>query len=102
MFPSGEFVTIPHGDATFTCLPLSANGDAITVVQWLVNNTFFQYLHLHNVEAEFSAIGNGVGTLQFTDIPLEYNMTTIRCRAEFNSGQAYVSNDATLLLIQGL
>lgn len=102
VFPAGEFVTIPHGNAAFTCLSLSPSGDEIRQVQWLLNGTLLQHLHLENVEAEFSTIGSGVGTLQFTDIPLAYNMTTIRCHAEFSSGHWFVSNDATLLLIQDL
>ena len=93
--PSGEFVTIPGGSATFTCVPSGANYDLVERVQWLVNATPFEALEQINAYVVTSR------QLMFTMISVEYNRTSIRCRATHESGHVSTSEAASLLLIQG-
>lgn len=99
VFPPDHFVSTPGGDATFRCL--SVSGDQLVIVQWFINGTLLENLNLKNVEiALFPTTGSG--SLRFTDLPHEYNMTRIRCRATFSSGTSATSSDSTVLLLQGI
>lgn len=91
------------GSATYTCSFLSAvAGNEIVNIQWLVNGTLLDDLNLTiSVETGFDS-NFGIGILTLTGLPLEYNMTTIGCNGEFNTGR-FVSTkiDSSLLLVQG-
>ena len=65
-------------------------------MQWLINGTLLENLNLSNVNARFS---RGVGRLEISRIPLEYNGTTIQCIANFENRNE-PSNILTLL-VQG-
>lgn len=102
VYPPDKFVSVPGGNATFICSsPSGARGNTITKVQWLVNGSLFDPLDLLNVSTDFFPFSNGFGILSFTNLPVEYNMTTIRCRAYFGF-RTLTSNNATLLLLQGI
>ena len=80
--------------ATFTC---SNRGDFVSV-QWLLNGTLDDGLNM-NVVTEFSQTTR-VGSLLIRDVLMEYNGTTIQCRANSSSGSITYSNNITLL-VQG-
>ena len=77
--------------ATFACL-----GEDIVSVQWLLNGTLDDGLNM-NVVSEFSQIRH-VGDLLIRDVLMEYNGTTIQCRANSSSGSITYSNSITLYL----
>ena len=81
-------------EAVFTCF----NGRDIVSVQWLVNGTLDDGLNM-NMMSEFGQISR-VGNLLIHDVPMEYNGTTIQCRANSSSGSITYSNIITLL-VQG-
>lgn len=92
-----EFISIPGGDATFICSH-TFTSDTITSVQWLINGMSLEILNLNNVVTDLT---NSIGTLNFTDLPLEYNKTRIRCTVEFSSGRSSSATEAALLNLQG-
>lgn len=91
-----EATTTPGGDATFYCISVTP----IANIQWLVNGSSLENLNLRNVETEFNP-PVPVGILNFTKVPLEYNNTRVRCRAELSSGRSSVAMETALLTIQG-
>ena len=94
--PSDTFVSTPGGVATFLCHSIDPSLE-IDRVQWLVNGSLFEELDLGlNVTSTFSRDVQ-VGRLEFSNLPLEYNMTRIQCRVN----RILISNGVTLLLIQG-
>lgn len=98
------FVSTSGSGATYTCSFLSAvAGNEIIKIQWLVNGTLLDDLNLTiSVETGFDSIGGGIGILILTGLPLEYNMTTIGCNGEFNTGRSVSTKiDSSLLLVQG-
>lgn len=98
--PPVEYVSVPDGNATFTCY--TVGNDKIISVNWIVNDTDIDHQTLINVTPEFSSIGIGVGTLTFTFILPTYNMTRVKCSAVYagNGGES-TSVETTLLLLQG-
>ena len=91
-----EFITIPGGSATYACIINSGvSGDFIESMQWLVNDTLVEDLELDNVFV------TGLKRLRFTMITVEFNNTSIRCRANFTSGTIRISEEESMLLIQG-
>ncbi len=90
----GGMVSVQGGVAEFLC---SADFITVTGVQWLLNGTALQDLNLSNVTTMFNNIG---GSLAFTNLPLEYNMTCIVCAANTSSG--VITSNSVSLLIQGL
>lgn len=101
VFPSGPVISVPGGDATFSC---TSHSHTITRVYWLVNGTHLEELHLMNVTEVFDTVGNGVGTLKLKNLPVGYNTTTISCDATLSSERSLIrSNNYVLLLIfQGI
>ena len=89
-------MSVPGGVAVFSC----AKGQQISGVQWLVNDTALQDLNLRNVSASFSDRLH-MGILQFSDLPLEYNMTRIKCSVSTSNSEVIESERDVLLLIQG-
>lgn len=102
IFPSGQYyVTTPGGAAFFNCLSLSGCDDRILDIQWLVNGILLENTNLTNVNTTLVFLSNcgvRVGILSFTNIPLEYNVTSISCRAELNSGRNITARTVVLLL----
>ncbi len=94
VIPHGQFVSMPGGNATFTCINTGINN-----IQWLVNETEFESLNLDNARQDYSSlqIGGLVSTLMFTNIPLEYNTTRIQCRIE-NSNEVTLQSQSSLFL----
>lgn len=87
---------MPGGDANFFCQPIAGR---IISVQWIVNGSLLEHTNLENVISEFNDFG--IGSLTFTNLPLLYNMTRIRCNATLISGNKVSSNESTILLLQG-
>ena len=84
------------GDAIFIC-----NFATTIDVEWLINGTALSSLQLgEHVEQTFVP-SIPLGTLEFTNVPLEYNNTRIQCRANTTSDGILMSQNSTLL-IQGL
>lgn len=98
---SGEYyVATPSGIAVFNCfssLQLISCSEYRLV--WLVNGTVLEDTNLTNINAT-TLTTCGVGYLRFSNIPLEYNMTNVECRADLNSGRNFTSK-VTVLLLQG-
>ena len=99
--PSGVFVSYPGGQANFVCSSVSgSSGQVITRVLWRSNETIFTGME-DFIRTEYASIGGGVGTLTFTNVSTYYNNTEISCEAFLASGVSYISNSATLLVLQG-
>ena len=94
--PAGGFVSVPGGMARFSC---SLQRQPISGVQWLVNGSSLQDLNLRNVSATFSN-HTDTGFLRFSNLPLKYNMTRIKCSVN-SSSRVIASESDILLLIQG-
>ena len=91
---TGPAVSYVGADPVFTC----QTGDDIMSVQWLLNGTLDDGLNM-NVVFDFSQTSH-VGSLLIRDVPMEYNGTTIQCRANSSSGSITYSN-ITTMIIQG-
>ena len=91
---SGPTVSYVGARATFIC---SGGGDIVNI-QWLLNGTLDDGLNM-NVVSEFGQISR-VGNLLIRNVLMEYNGTTIQCRANSSSGSITYSNIITLL-VQG-
>lgn len=92
--------SVPGGDATFRCTSYS---QTITGVQWLVNGTHLENLNLTNVTKDFNAIGRGVGTLKFKNLPVDYDRIRIRCEATLPHRITVSSiNFVVLRIVQGI
>ena len=90
-----ERVIVSGEDTTFTCY--TAIFGPIEQFQWLVNETRLEDLNkTEGIEAE----NNFIGHLHFTNIPVEYNGTTIQCIIYLTSGESVHSNHA-MLFVQG-
>lgn len=93
----GQARSVPGGSAVFRC---TAFGHTTVRIYWLVNGTQLEDLHLKNVTESFVPIGGGVGTLNFTDLPVYYNTTKIQCQARFYSDrETFLSTNTAILLI---
>ena len=90
---SGPTVSYVGARATITC----SESDIVNV-QWLVNGTLDDGLNM-NVVSDFSPITH-LGHLLFREVLMEYNGTTIQCRANSSSGSITYSNIITML-VQG-
>ena len=93
-----KYVSTPGGRAVFTCL---APGVSVVDVQWLVNGTELERLNLTNVTPILETAGTiKRRRLVFTQIPVEYNTTTVNCIAmTMNENLTAIQNST--LLIQG-
>ena len=87
-----NYVTTPHGNASFLCTSLTGT---ITGVQWLVNKMTLEDIDDTTIRTEFFNQFGGIGRLNFTNIPLVYNGTSITCIAPGEEG------GTASLLIQG-
>ena len=94
-----EHVGIVGGLAIFNCLPRS--NVLISGVHWTVNGSLLEAQDLPNVVAEFSPIGNGLGTLLINDLSEFFNNTLIGCIATVDSVEISSSNEP-ILLVQGM
>ena len=59
-------------------LLIGGNNFLATAAEWALNATVLEDLGLSNVHTVFLN-GFGIGVLEFTNVPLDYNMTTINC-----------------------
>ena len=91
--PSGV-TTVVGGSASYVCITSVASNDFIVSVQWLVNGRLLEEPELDNVVVATT------GELRFSMITLDYNNTSIRCRANLTSGIVSISSES-LLLVQG-
>ena len=85
---------LPVGErVAFSChtFPCSA-----FTIEWWVNGTRFNSLHLPDLVQDFSS--NGIGRLHFDNIA-KYNQTRIQCVATTFVGGA--QSDISVLLVQG-
>ena len=96
IYPPGRFVSVPGGNAAFSCLSTS---DVINTVEWLINGTVIEPLELTNVEIR--DIGHGVVGLQLFNIPIEFNNSRIQCRVHVQSGRVETSSGPLLILLEG-
>lgn len=93
--PTNELVSIPGGTATFVC---RSPGVKIISLQWLVNESLVENFNLSNVQTEFD---NRSGVLIFHDIPVEYNMSRIRCMVFAEGNSEPLLSHQSILILQG-
>lgn len=86
-------MSFPGGFAQYTCHGLPPN--SMSVIRWYVNGSRLDNLNLTNVKSR-SVIG--VGSLLFTDIPVEFNATRIQCDIVRTSSQTILSQEGELFL----
>ena len=89
-----QLVSVPNGNVSFLCASIT---EAITGIQWLLNNTLLEDFSSTDVRSVFRET-QGTGKLFLSRVPLKCNLTSITCRAELPSGQVEVWS---LLLVQG-
>jgi hypothetical protein len=68
-------------------------------IEWQINGTSLNNLQLSNVVQGFEPI-SGVGTLRFSNVPVEYNNTVVQCTVN-TSSQGQMASGNSMLLIQG-
>ena len=86
---SGDYVSTIGGSALFICFPSSG---AATGIQWLVNGSLVNISSSRHVTLRHTSIRTA---LEFMNIPVKFNMTTIQCRDE------RTTSIAAMLLLQG-
>ena len=86
-------MTTPNDAVSYSCV---SPFDPITEIQWLLNTTLLEDLNLTDVTAGFSGVA---GSLTFSN-PSDYNVTSVTCRAELQSGEQ--GSATALLLVQGI
>ncbi len=98
--PPDVVVSYPGGPARFRCISISRQ--VIANVQWLLNGSSLDSLTLRNVSHSLAQdeFTNQIttATLNFADIPVEYNNTIIQCSVEYTTGSFEASEEAVLLL----
>ena len=87
-------MSIPPNDAVIYSFLSPVN--LITGIQWLLNTTLLQDLNLTDVTTGFTGV---VGSIEFSN-PSDYNVTSVTCRAELQSGEE--GSATALLLVQGI
>ena len=98
MTPDEYYVSRPGGRATFTC---QTSGVSVVDVQWLVNGTELDSLSLTNVTSRLETAGTTKRwSLVFTQIPVEYNTTTVKCIV-ITMNENLTAYQNSTLLIQG-
>ena len=95
IIPSDVFVSTPGGSASVSCF----STHEIVDIEWLVNGTRFDNNLGPNVMSQFSSSVR-TGRLDFVNLPLNYNGTSVQCIAELDSGE--LTSSSIILLIQGL
>ena len=95
--PSSMSVSTPGGSASFNCI--SSTFERFSSVNWFVNGSSVEALNNSDITEYFFG-ESGTGTLEFSNIPEEYNGTTIQCRAQL--GTQNFSSTTTVLLLQGV
>ena len=85
-------MTTPNDAVAYSCLSPT---NPFTEIQWLLNTTLLEDLNLTDVTAAFAGI---TGTIEFLN-PSDYNVTSVTCRAELQSGEQ--GSATALLLVQG-
>ena len=90
--PSNDFfITTIGANAQYSC----SASTPIESLQWLLNGTLVEELELDKVTVTEE------GHLEFHNISVEYNYTSITCNATLTSGSV-VTSEEKLLLIQGV
>ena len=92
IFPE-VIVTTPNEAVSYSCL---SPFDMFTEIQWLLNTTLLEDLNLTDVTASFAGV---TGSLTFLN-PSDYNVTSVTCRIELQSGEE--GSATALLLVQGI
>ena len=82
--------------ADYVCSSENANID-ISSIQWIINNMSLEDLNLPNVAATSF---NGRALLFVNDLSMDFNETTVQCRAN-NSG-TIINSNMIKLLVQGM
>ncbi len=94
MLPSGDYVSTVGGSVDLNCL---SHGDMITHVQWLLNGSPVE----EGPNVEIVMFGTAGLILRLRNLSVEYNTSTIQCRATLESGITRTSEGTLLLLLQG-
>ena len=74
----------------------------LTAIQWFMNGSELATLDTPNVKIVFRTKLQ-LGVVIFHNLTLDFNVTTIYCRAEFEYGKLVVnSTDVPTLFVQGM
>ena len=98
--PAGTVVASPGETVHFTCYA-TYRFDSI---RWIINGTYLDYLELQKLNPEdihSELSGEGLKILRFNNLPLKYNSTTLSCVGQGHYGRVAVSDQATLLVVEG-
>ena len=90
-------MSVPGNSVAYTCL--TASGEEIVSVQWFINGSLYDE-SCPNINASFVSELN-LGILEFINLPVIFNMTTISCAATFSSQRTINARRESLLVIQG-
>lgn len=97
LFPSDYFVSVPGGQAIFTCLSLGIEAEDVL---WQLDDARVEPNGPYDATIEFDPLGGGTGVLQLRNVSVELNSSTIRCEVLTSAG-SLVSSDESTLLLQG-
>lgn len=88
-------------DAIFNCV---LTGRRAFGIHWVINGTLFQNHTIEGVTEYLVELANHLmGILVFSNLPIQYSMTTIQCKARIFSGATFLSvNNVTLLVTPGI
>ena len=93
-----HFVAALGSNTSFTCSHLSS----VMNVEWFLNGISFTSLQPNDIFQAFGSVGNvQIGSLQFINIPVEYNNTRIQCVVNTSSHETLLSQNSTLI-VEGL
>ncbi len=94
VYPDGIVVVAVGGTTTLGCFSSISRVESI---RWLANGSVLA--SSSNVQQMLTL---QTGLLTITNLTLDYNMTNFSCLVYYSDRQPLQSNDATLLLVQGL
>ena len=77
--PPDQLIADQGGKARFNCLQSAINQMRLVAIQWFMNGTLVE--NTTNVKTFFRA-GSGAALI-FSNLTLDFNMTSIHCRAKF-------------------
>ena len=87
-------VSVPGMNTSLEC------GEMLHLVKWIINGSLLDEHNNYADIREFFFNLSGTGTLDFYNIPVEYNGTTIQCCA-YQEQNCTDLSDSVILLLQG-
>lgn len=98
IYPSGTYVTALGGEVNFNCLSVVVQAQN---AYWYLNGLPLEEHNRSDISISFEAIGNGIGLLRFSNVPVDLNGSRICCAIQTAEHERILSIECTILLLQG-